>query len=84
MAAYGARLTSGLNATVAQVLYYDGQFDDARYNVALATTAAAAGAVVLNYAEADGLIKVRIIFSVVMPSSRRRLSAVLCRAYTIL
>jgi len=39
------------------VLYYDGQFDDARYNVALATTAAAAGAVVLNYAEADGLIK---------------------------
>lgn len=41
-----------------QVLYYDGQFDDARLNVALATTAAAAGATVANYVEATGLIKV--------------------------
>jgi hypothetical protein len=42
-----------------QILYYDGQFDDARLNVALATTAAAAGAAVANYVEATGLIKVR-------------------------
>jgi glycerol-3-phosphate dehydrogenase len=41
-----------------QILYYDGQFDDARLNVALATTAAAAGAAVANYVEATGLIKV--------------------------
>eukprot|EP00878_Enallax_costatus_P012574 GHUV01013132.1.p1 GENE.GHUV01013132.1~~GHUV01013132.1.p1 ORF type:complete len:476 (+),score=131.45 GHUV01013132.1:351-1778(+) len=39
------------------VLYYDGQFDDARLNVTLATTAAAAGAAVANYVEAVGLIK---------------------------
>jgi glycerol-3-phosphate dehydrogenase len=39
------------------VEYYDGQFDDARMNVALAVTAAEAGAVVLNYAEVRALIK---------------------------
>jgi hypothetical protein len=41
-----------------QILYYDGQFDDARLNVALATTAAAAGAAVANYVEATNLIRV--------------------------
>jgi glycerol-3-phosphate dehydrogenase len=41
-----------------QILYYDGQFDDARLNVALATTAAAAGAAVANYVEATQLIRV--------------------------
>jgi glycerol-3-phosphate dehydrogenase len=45
-------------AADAQILYYDGQFDDARLNVALAVTAAAAGAAVANYVEATGLIKV--------------------------
>jgi glycerol-3-phosphate dehydrogenase len=44
--------------TLLQILYYDGQFDDARLNVALATTAAAAGAAVANYVEATGLTKV--------------------------
>lgn len=39
------------------VLYYDGQFDDARMNVALACTAAAAGATVANYLECTNLIK---------------------------
>ncbi|KAF8066195.1 SDP6 [Scenedesmus sp. PABB004] len=39
------------------ILYYDGAFDDARLNVALATTAAAAGAAVANYVEATGLIR---------------------------
>ena len=39
------------------VLYYDGQFDDARLNVALAMTAAAAGAAACNYVEVVGLIK---------------------------
>ncbi|GJP70056.1 hypothetical protein CLOP_g1046 [Closterium sp. NIES-67] len=39
----------------AGVLYYDGQMDDARLNLALATTAARAGAVVLNHASVSGL-----------------------------
>jgi glycerol-3-phosphate dehydrogenase len=41
-----------------QVLYYDGHFDDARFNVALACTAAAAGGVVANYMDCKQLIKV--------------------------
>lgn len=40
-------------------MYYDGQMDDARLNVALATTAALAGATVLNYVRVVGLSKVR-------------------------
>ncbi|CAI6004842.1 unnamed protein product [Closterium sp. NIES-64] len=39
----------------AGVLYYDGQMDDARLNLALATTAARAGAVVLNHASVSAL-----------------------------
>ncbi|KIY96540.1 glycerol-3-phosphate dehydrogenase [Monoraphidium neglectum] len=39
------------------IQYFDGQFDDARLNVALACTAAAAGAAVANHAEASSLIK---------------------------
>lgn len=39
------------------VLYYDGQFDDARLAVHLAMTAADYGAVVLNYMSVEGLIK---------------------------
>ncbi|GBF94204.1 glycerol-3-phosphate dehydrogenase mitochondrial-like [Raphidocelis subcapitata] len=39
------------------IRYYDGQFDDARLNVALACTAAAAGAAVANHAEAAALLK---------------------------
>lgn len=38
------------------VKYWDGQFDDARLALALARTAAAAGALLLNYCEAVGLI----------------------------
>jgi glycerol-3-phosphate dehydrogenase len=34
------------------ILYYDGQFDDARYTLALAKTASEKGAVVLNYIQA--------------------------------
>jgi hypothetical protein len=41
-----------------QILYYDGQFDDARLDVTLATSAAAAGAVTSNYTECVRLIKV--------------------------
>lgn len=44
----------GLKGSVA---YQDGQFDDARFNVELALTAAQQGAVVLNYAEVKGLLK---------------------------
>ena len=39
------------------VIYYDGQFDDARMNVAIALTAADEGAVVLNHAEVVELRK---------------------------
>lgn len=48
-------------APSAQIVYYDGQFDDARLNVALACTAAGAGASVLNHAKVTNLLKVRRI-----------------------
>lgn len=54
-----AAATSASRLLCLQILYYDGQFDDARLNVMLATTAAAAGAAIANYVEATGLIKVR-------------------------
>ena len=46
--------TEGLNGGV---IYYDGQFDDARLAVAMARTAAGQGATLLNYAEVTGLLK---------------------------
>jgi glycerol-3-phosphate dehydrogenase len=48
----GAR-TEGLRGGV---LYWDGQFDDARLAIALARTAAARGALLLNHVEAVGLL----------------------------
>lgn len=39
------------------VVYYDGQFDDARMNVAIALTAAEEGAAVVNHAEVVALTK---------------------------
>jgi glycerol-3-phosphate dehydrogenase len=39
------------------VMYYDGQFDDARMNIALALTAALHGAAVANYLEVVELVK---------------------------
>ncbi len=39
------------------IIYYDGQFDDARLLIQLAATAAAQGAVLLNYARVTGLMK---------------------------
>lgn len=39
------------------VLYHDGQFDDARLAIELARTAAEQGAVMLNYARVDDLLK---------------------------
>ena len=39
------------------VIYYDGQFDDARLAINMAETAVEQGAVVLNYVEVVGLIK---------------------------
>lgn len=39
------------------VVYYDGQFDDARLCIALARTAAEQGAAILNYARVTGLVK---------------------------
>jgi glycerol-3-phosphate dehydrogenase len=37
------------------VKYWDGQFDDARFALALARTAEAAGAVILNYAKVTAI-----------------------------
>lgn len=39
------------------ILYYDGQFDDARLAIELATTAAKHGATLLNYCKVTGLVK---------------------------
>jgi glycerol-3-phosphate dehydrogenase len=39
------------------ILYYDGQFDDARLTIDLALTAAKHGATILNYCKANALIK---------------------------
>jgi glycerol-3-phosphate dehydrogenase len=39
------------------VIYYDGQFDDARMNVIIALTAAEQGATVANHIEVTGLLK---------------------------
>ena len=39
------------------ILHSDGQFDDARLNVALAVTAAHAGAVVLNHCSVVDLLR---------------------------
>ena len=39
------------------IIYYDGQFDDARLAITLAQTAADAGATVLNYIQVNGLLK---------------------------
>ena len=51
----GGRLDpTGLHGAV---LYYDGQFDDARLNLLLALTAAAHGATVVNYACVRALVK---------------------------
>ena len=41
-----------------QIVYYDGQFDDSRLCVALACTAALAGAAITNHTEATKLLKV--------------------------
>ena len=39
------------------ILYYDGQFDDARYAIALFRTFVNLGGVALNYAPVTGLLK---------------------------
>jgi glycerol-3-phosphate dehydrogenase len=39
------------------IVYYDGQFNDARANVSLASTAASLGAAVVNHLEVNSLIK---------------------------
>ena len=41
----------------AQIVYYDGQMNDARVNIALATTAAMAGAAVANHVSVVSLTK---------------------------
>lgn len=53
------RLLPGLSSQglVGGISYVDGQFDDARFNIALVQTAAEKGCVALNYVRCDGLIK---------------------------
>ncbi|MEO6064069.1 MAG: glycerol-3-phosphate dehydrogenase/oxidase [Thermoflexales bacterium] len=53
------RLTPTLspNGLRGGVVYWDGQFDDARYAISLARTFNDLGGVALNYARVDGLIK---------------------------
>jgi len=46
--------TKGLKGAV---VYYDGQFDDARMNVSIILSALEKGAVAINYVKAEGLIK---------------------------
>lgn len=45
---------------VGAMVYYDGQHNDSRMNIALALTAAKQGATVLNHAEVTELLKVRM------------------------
>ncbi|MEP6466463.1 MAG: glycerol-3-phosphate dehydrogenase/oxidase [Parafilimonas sp.] len=54
-----AQLLPGINQKkiTGGIVYYDGQFDDARLAINLATTAAQHGAVLLNYCEAQSLLK---------------------------
>ena len=47
-----------MTSNPSQIVYFDGQMDDARINVALATTAAMAGAVVANHVRVVDLSKV--------------------------
>ncbi len=49
----------GINSTKLKggILYFDGQFDDTRLSIELAKTAAAHGAIVLNYCAATSFIK---------------------------
>lgn len=51
-------MRSESTALCVQIVYYDGQFDDSRLCVALACTAALAGAAVTNHTEATKLLKV--------------------------
>ena len=46
-----------------QIVYYDGQMNDARVNVALAATAAMAGAAVANHVSVVSLTKARRAFA---------------------
>ena len=48
-----AALIPGMNPTAGAVLYHDGQFNDARYALALARTALDHGATVLNYVRCE-------------------------------
>eukprot|EP00967_Tisochrysis_lutea_P132529 scaffold231466_cov21-Tisochrysis_lutea.AAC.2 len=80
-----ASFTSVPHATHMQIMYYDGQFNDSRMNVALACSSAAAGATVMNYTECKQLIKVCAIGCVqgfdmcVNTSVLRLLGFLLCR-----
>lgn len=51
------RRSDGAPLTAA-VMYYDGQFDDSRFNVSAALSAAALGAIVLNHAKVTGITTV--------------------------
>ena len=63
--------------SAAQIVYYDGQMNDARVNVALATTAAMAGAAVANHVSVVSLTKAsRTAFAA--PVAAARVDAAQC------
>ena len=63
--------------SAAQIVYYDGQMNDARVNVALATTAAMAGAAMANHVSVVSLTKAsRTAFAA--PAAAARVDAVQC------
>lgn len=71
-----APATTLTTSCVLQIVYYDGQFDDSRLCVALACTAALAGAAVTNHTEATKLLKVQPHLNVVRGAARQPASMI--------
>ncbi|XP_022870028.1 glycerol-3-phosphate dehydrogenase SDP6, mitochondrial-like [Olea europaea var. sylvestris] len=66
---------NGKNKTLkGTVVYYDGQMNDSRLNVAIACTAALAGAAVLNHAEVISLLKDEVSGRIIGARIRNNLS----------
>ncbi len=66
------------------VLYYDGQFDDARLAITLARTAVERGAVLANYVACVGLLKERGLVAGVMARDRESGAEFVVRARTVI
>jgi glycerol-3-phosphate dehydrogenase len=73
--------TNGLSGGV---LYYDGQFDDARLAITLAQTAVERGAVLANYVACVGLLKERGLVAGVMARDQETGAEFVIRARTVI